>query len=536
MPGLTLRFPELLGRYKFGTDTAFPGILCPELTLRFPELLGRYWDRNLLLVRHPPSVCSGSSLLFFSSSTGGAAPLTYTWDWCDSTSLDVTTNIFAPHTFNVDTTTNFAVTLTVEDANGCRDTASYTVTIEQPVADAGSGGSVCGLDFSFNAAPSLGVGSWLQLSGPGTTSYSNVNSATSSTTVSVYGTYVYQWTEINGACSDSDTISVVFYAQPAISITTQDAQCGQNNGTATATVNGGTPPYDYVWTSGDSTAIADSLTAGIYVLNVTDSIGCTKTDSTTISDVPGPTVTLDSILDVSCYGGNDGAIYLTVSGGTPPYSFSWSDGNTTEDLSGLVSGTYTVDISDSNGCIISDSATISESSAGPQTSSIIGWTQVSPLSQVQYGVSQTLGSTYNWIITGGSVITGQGSYVMEVQWGNAGMGQVAVVETDTAGCVGDTVTLAVQIGPSIGIAAYAASAEMLIFPNPFTNATTVVFDNEEQAPYELVLYDVLGNQVRVMEGITTNEVLIEKGNLTPGVYFITLQGNGKALRGKLMVE
>ena len=125
---------------------------------------------------------------------------------------------------------------------------------------------------------------------------------------------------------------------------------------------------------------------------------------------------------------------------------------------------------------------------------------------------------------------------MEVQWGSAGMGQVAVVETDTAGCVGDTVTLAVQIGTSIGIAAYAASAEMLIFPNPFTNATTVVFENEEQAPYKLVLYDVLGEKVRVMENIATNEAIIEKGNLTPGVYFIALQGNGKALRGKLMVE
>ena len=81
------------------------------------------------------AVCSATPLTFISTSTGGAAPLTYTWDWCDSTSLDVTTNTSATHTFNVDTTTDFTVTLTVEDANGCRDTASYTVTIEQPVAD-----------------------------------------------------------------------------------------------------------------------------------------------------------------------------------------------------------------------------------------------------------------------------------------------------------------------------------------------------------------------------------------------------------------
>jgi hypothetical protein len=81
-----------------------------------------------------------------------------------------------------------------------------------------------------------------------------------------------------------------------------------------------------------------------------------------------------------------------------------------------------------------------------------------------------------------------------------------------------------------------SSNNLLIYPNPFNQSTTVVFENEEQVPFELVLYDVLGNQVRVMENITTNEVLIEKGHLTPGVYFISLQGNGQELRGKLMVE
>ena len=89
---------------------------------------------------------------------------------------------------------------------------------------------------------------------------------------------------------------------------------------------------------------------------------------------------------------------------------------------------------------------------------------------------------------------------------------------------------------SLDIEEITSTTPLFIYPNPFTNATTVVFENEEQAPYKLVLYDVLGNQVRVMENITTNEITIEKGHLTPGVYFISLQRNGKALRGKLMVE
>ena len=133
-------------------------------------------------------------------------------------------------------------------------------------------------------------------------------------------------------------------------------------------------------------------------------------------------------------------------------------------------------------------------------------------------------------------MSGQGTNAVQIFWGNAGTGQVAVVETDTAGCVGDTVTLMVQIGTSSGIAAHATSLEMLIYPNPFTSAATVVFDNEEQATYQLVLYDMLGNRVLEIAHITSNEVLIEKGSLTTGVYFLCLHGNKKALRGKLMVE
>ncbi len=79
------------------------------------------------------TICSGSPLTFISTSTG--SPVTYYWDWCDGTSVDTTSINSASHIFTVDTTTNFRVTLTIEDANGCRDTASVVVTIEKPVAD-----------------------------------------------------------------------------------------------------------------------------------------------------------------------------------------------------------------------------------------------------------------------------------------------------------------------------------------------------------------------------------------------------------------
>ena len=136
-----------------------------------------------------------------------------------------------------------------------------------------------------------------------------------------------------------------------ISITTLNSQCGDSSGTAMAVVNGGTLPYTYIWTSGDTTATADNLSGGIYQLIVTDSNGCQEQAIASISDANGPTIALDSIVDVSCYGGNDGAIYLTTSGGTPPLYFFWLYGNYDEDQDSLGYGTQEVNVVDDNGCI-----------------------------------------------------------------------------------------------------------------------------------------------------------------------------------------
>ncbi|MDX9727414.1 MAG: gliding motility-associated C-terminal domain-containing protein, partial [Bacteroidales bacterium] len=104
------------------------------------------------------------------------------------------------------------------ETNGiCADTAVITVNFnQQPVANAGTGGNNCGLEFNLSAVPSFGVGTWTIESGPGTASYTpNANSPTAEIRVSDYGTYVLRWTEMNGSCSSSATVSVTFIAQPS---------------------------------------------------------------------------------------------------------------------------------------------------------------------------------------------------------------------------------------------------------------------------------------------------------------------------------
>ena len=103
------------------------------------------------------------------------------------------------------------------EVNGtCSDTSSVVVNFyEQPVANAGSGGNNCGLDYNLRALPSLGTGTWTIESGPGSATYSpDANSFAAKVTVAEYGTYVFRWTEVNGTCSNSSSVSVTFIQQP----------------------------------------------------------------------------------------------------------------------------------------------------------------------------------------------------------------------------------------------------------------------------------------------------------------------------------
>jgi hypothetical protein len=160
---------------------------------------------------------------------------------------------------------------------------------------------------------------------------------------------------------------------------------------------------------------------------------------------------------------------------------------------------------------------------------------VNPPDQQAYSVTQSPGSTYNWTVNGGSIIAGQGNNTIQVLWSVPGTGQVTVVETDSAGCVGDTVILVVQLVTSTEFTV-SNDIDMLVYPNPFDQHTTIVFMNESRDTYELLVYDMLGNRVRSIENITTGEVLLEKGNLAPGIYMIELQGQAGTARSRIIVE
>lgn len=142
---------------------------------------------------------------------------------------------------------------------------------------------------------------------------------------------------------------------------------GGNDGSATALAAGGTAPYSYAWSNGGGTsASASNLTAGSYTVTATDNAGATATVSVTISQ---PSALNLSIVGTNATNGNNGAADLTVSGGTPSYLYDWDndgtgDNDDPEDLTGLAPGTYTVIVTDANGCTETASVTIENNSGG----------------------------------------------------------------------------------------------------------------------------------------------------------------------------
>ena len=163
------------------------------------------------------------------------------------------------------------------------------------------------------------------------------------------GTYVARVTD-DRACQDSISISIPDPAVLFAEISKEDAICfNGNSGRASIEVTGGTPPYQYNWSNGDTTQTASQLSRGMYEVTVRDSRGCMIMLDTEIHSPPALTIST-SQTDIICFGGSDGQASVNASGGLGPYLFSWSNGQTGREISNLTAGIYEVRLQDGNGC------------------------------------------------------------------------------------------------------------------------------------------------------------------------------------------
>ncbi len=302
----------------------------------------------LPVLTFPPlqSVCGNDTSFIFNTAT----PIGGTYS-----GVGVLGNTFSPSTAGVGLhTITYTYTNTVTH---CVNSITQPITVYPvPVAYAGRDTMICyGANYTLQASGAGVGGGYLWDDGS-----TNPSRIISNLTI---GT-IYSVTATNSdGCSTSDMVILHVNPELNISFTQINASCfGFNNGSATAVVTGGAFPYTYLWSNTQITNPAVNLSSGNYTVVVTDNsyIHCTISGSVTITQ---PTAAMSVVIDstlISCNGVSDGSINTTVSGGTSPYTYLWSNGLTTPSLSNIPSGIYTVTITDFQACRLIRSINISQ--------------------------------------------------------------------------------------------------------------------------------------------------------------------------------
>lgn len=176
-----------------------------------------------------------------------------------------------------------------------------------------------------------------------------------------FGTYFVTVTD-NVGCSGTASYTLTNPAQILINMSSVSAICNQSNGAAQATVSGGMAPYSYVWSNGQTSSSVNNIAAGIYTITVTDSRACSASSVVAVNNVNGPGFSMVQKTDVLCNNEYTGAVNITLTGGVLPYTYIWSNGATTEDISGIHAGSYDISVTDYNGCVASTTVQVNEAS------------------------------------------------------------------------------------------------------------------------------------------------------------------------------
>jgi transcription elongation factor Elf1 len=377
-------------------------------------------------------LCNGSIDV---SVSGGTSPYTYDWTDLVGTNDPQDRSSLCSGTY----------TVYVTDAQGCKDTLTVTIsdiggpsvteTHTNVTCFSGNDGSI---DISVSGGTSPYTYDWTDLVG--------TNDPQDRTNLTA-GTYTVTVTDANG-CKTTLSITISQPTKVDATSTQVNTTCGLCNGSIDVSVSGGTSPYTYDWT--DLVGTNDpqdrsSLCSGTYTVYVTDAQGCKDTLTVTISDIGGPSVT-ETHTNVTCFSGNDGSIDVSVSGGTSPYTYDWTDlvgTNDPQDRTNLTAGTYTVTVTDANGCKTTLSITISQPTKVNATSTQVNTTCGLCNGSIDVSVSGgTSPYTYDWTDLVGTNDPQDRSSLCS--------GTYTVYVTDAQGCK-DTLTVTISDigGPSV---------------------------------------------------------------------------------------
>ncbi len=373
-------------------------------------------------------------------------------------------------------------TCTITDANGCSTTQSVTISEPTALAATATGvNALCNGSSDGSASVTATGGT------PGYTYSWAPSGGTASTATGLNaGTYTCTITDANN-CMMTQTV-LVSEPDPLVSTpTSTSALCnGNSNGSATVSVFGGTSPYTYSWApSGGTAATATGLAAGTYTCTITDLNNCTTTQTVQVTEPAVLAGVITTATNPIFCNGTNGSIDLTVNGGTPNYTYAWSNSANTQDVSGLAAGTYSVTITDANNCTTTQTVTLSDPNPPTVTLSLPVATVCAADGAYVLSGGTPAGGTYSGPGVTGTLFTPANASV--------GMNTITYSYTDlNTGCVG-TNTDVIFVDACIGIIESANNSTFIVFPNPNNGSFTLQLKTTDAA--DVLIYDALGKLI-----------------------------------------
>ena len=444
--------------------------------------------------------CNNATLgQVFVSAVGGTPGFTYLWSTGATTSGETGLRVGS-----------YSVTIT--DSRSCSAVGTVNMTYDQAPLTTITSNDVTGCFGNTNGSASVVVTGGTE---PYVLQWSNgaVNDSLSSLSG---GVYILTVSDLN-YCTSIDTVVINQPAQLLSNLDTLAPLCaGSTNGWAGVSPAGGTPGYTVAWSTGSNADTIVNLAAGAYSVTVTDGNSCSAINSFSLSEPVTINAAIASIND-SCFGSPNGSASLTVTGGTQPFNFNWSNAVTTGNVSNLSAGNYVVTITDAHQCSTTVSTTITQPAQLSATTSAINATN-----------GQDNGTASIDTITGGIA-------PYAVQWSNgqtsrtitglAGGTYIAVI-SDQYGCQQyDTVV----VNTITGVSVVQGNVTFSIYPNPAKTDFTVELGqlNKETT---ISMKDVLGQTI-FNKSVVTLKTKIDLTNFAGGVYLIEItQGDTKTTK------
>ncbi len=309
---------------------------------------------------------------------------------------------------------------------------------------------------------------------------------------------------------------------------------GSSSGSIEVMMTGGIQPYSFSWSHGANSALVSGLEAGEYHVVVTDSIGQEVDISFNVTEPEAIEVEVASVIHATCHGDNDGEVTIEVSGGNAPYTVAWDEnsGNQTGfTASDLAAGTYFATITDDTGCE-AEMMVIIDQPDPLEPLTIIGETLVTHGDTVVYTVDAPEGWALEWLAGGGTILSGQGTAEVLVEWGTPGTAFISLNAVNPEGC--DVIsTSGITIQEVVSVTAPELGT-FTLHPNPAMNMINIRTTRPGDYTFRLITTD--GKQV-ITGQFSGTERSISLEGLPAGVFMLSMQDDtGRVFTKPLMIQ